>query len=155
MASMPDALERTLWRISNYATLDGTGGLHVSGRWHTRGKPIVYCAEHPAGALTEMLVHLDREEMPNTFRLLRIAIKKTAPVQRLEEGNLPANWRTDVPITRAIGDAWLASRSSLLLEVPSVLVPFSRNILINPQHAAINETQIVEVLNVPLDPRLA
>ena len=152
---MPDAPERTLWRISNYAALDGTGGLHVSGRWHTRGRLIFYCSEHPAGALTEMLVHLDREEMPDTFRLLRIVVKETAPTQRLEEADLPANWRANVTMTRALGDAWLASRTSLLLDVPSALVPFSRNILVNPQHPAISEARIVETLKVPLDPRFA
>lgn len=155
MASMPDALEHTFWRISNYATFDGTGGLQVSGRWHTRGRPIVYCSEHPAGALTEMLVHLDREEMPDTFRLLRIGVGKSIALQRIDETELPANWRADVTITRALGDAWLASRTSLLLDVPSALVPFSRNILVNPKHAAISEVEIIEALNVPLDPRFA
>ena len=26
----------TLWRVSNYATLDGVGGTYVAGRWHTK-----------------------------------------------------------------------------------------------------------------------
>jgi len=45
-----------LWRISNYADLSGAGGLQAAGRWHTRGKRIVYLADHPASALLEMLV---------------------------------------------------------------------------------------------------
>jgi len=46
-----------LWRISNYADLSGGGGLQAAGRWHTRGKRIVYLADHPASAVLEMLVH--------------------------------------------------------------------------------------------------
>ena len=48
-----------LWRISNYADLSGAGdGLLAAGRWHTRGRRIVYLADHPASALLEMLVHM-------------------------------------------------------------------------------------------------
>lgn len=66
-----------LWRISNYADLSGAGGLQAAGRWHTRGKRIVYLADHPASALLEMLVHMDRELIPATYRLLRIVVSET------------------------------------------------------------------------------
>jgi RES domain-containing protein len=49
----------TLWRISDYPELDGAGGLLVSGRWHTQGSRVVYCAPNPASALVEVLVHLE------------------------------------------------------------------------------------------------
>jgi RES domain-containing protein len=45
-----------VWRVGNYATLDGVGGLFASGRWHSRGHPVVYCAENAAIALLETLV---------------------------------------------------------------------------------------------------
>ena len=35
-----------LWRISNHASLSGEGGLHASGRWHTRGRRVVYTGKH-------------------------------------------------------------------------------------------------------------
>jgi RES domain-containing protein len=58
-----------LWRISNHALLAGDGGLRVSGRWHTRGKRVVYCAENPAAALLEILVHFEIEigDLPRTI----------------------------------------------------------------------------------------
>ena len=48
-----------LWRISAYADLSGTGGLRVSGRWHQAGRPVVYAATSPPGAMLEVLVHLE------------------------------------------------------------------------------------------------
>lgn len=63
-----------LWRISNYADLTGTGGLRASGRWHSRGRRIVYLADHPSSALLEMLVDMDREFLPATYQMLRVAI---------------------------------------------------------------------------------
>ena len=43
-----------LWRISDFADLAGEGGLLVSGRWHSRGRRIVYLSDHPATALIEI-----------------------------------------------------------------------------------------------------
>ena len=64
----------TLWRVSNYATLDGVGGTYVAGRWHTKGHPIVYCSEDPSTALLETLVHIeiDAEDRPQIFQVLKI-----------------------------------------------------------------------------------
>ena len=68
-----------LWRISAYADLSGTGGLRVSGRWHQAGRPVVYAATSPPGAMLEVLVHLeiDPEDFPTTMRLLRIELPDT------------------------------------------------------------------------------
>ena len=62
-----------VWRISNYDDLNGLGGLRAGGRWHSRGRQIVYCSEHPAAALLEILVHLDIDLMPEHFQLIEIA----------------------------------------------------------------------------------
>ena len=48
-----------LWRISNHLSLAGEGGLRASGRWYSRGRRIVYCAQSPAAALLEILVHFE------------------------------------------------------------------------------------------------
>jgi RES domain len=55
-----------LWRVSNYANLDGASGLHLSGRWHTRGHQAIYCTLNPPTALLETLVHIeiDVEDRP-------------------------------------------------------------------------------------------
>ena len=64
-----------IWRIANKAhnTLDGLGGMFVGGRWHTKGRPIVYTAEHPALSAMEILVHMDMDidDLPD-YVLLKI-----------------------------------------------------------------------------------
>ena len=145
---------RKLWRISNYADLAGYGGVRFAGGWHSKGRPIVYCAEHPAAALAEFLVHLDREDFPDTFRLLTIEIGDCHTVERLDLDRLPRGWRSDHSATRRIGDDWLARRSTLLLEVPSVLVPEAWNVLLNPASPEMAQVRITSDVRVPLDPRL-
>ena len=83
----------TLWRISNHADLNGLGGLHASGRWHSQGREVVYLAESPAGALLEALVHFDLapEDAPQAFTLLEVAVSvgEEVTAETLDEAALP------------------------------------------------------------------
>lgn len=140
-----------LWRISNYATLDGEGGKLFPARWHTKGRAIIYTADHPASSLCEMLANTDAMALPSSFQLLKI-VASEIKVSAVE--NLDANWTTDQKITQDLGDKWLAAKTSVLLRVPSALVPEAFNYLINPTHPEMTRIQIKEVLRVPLDSRL-
>src|SRR5215475_6287135 len=94
-----------LWRNSNYADLSGIGGLRASGRWHSQGRRIVYLADHPSSALLEMQVHMDRDLVPATYQLLRIAVARDVAVEMVAD--LPSDWRLQTMVTREIGDQWI------------------------------------------------
>ncbi len=144
-----------LWRISNYTDLTGLGGWRFSARWHTRGRPIVYAAEHPAGALVEFLVHLGDGLTPDSFQMLTIAADDGVAVHEIDPGALPESWRSSLPVTRDIGDRWLQESSTPLLRVPSVILPDTWNLLINPLHPhAATQLRVTNTQHVPLDVRL-
>ncbi|TWH64166.1 RES domain-containing protein [Azomonas agilis] len=142
-----------LWRISAYADLIGIGGLRAGGRWHHRGRPVVYAADSPASALLEILVHLeiDPEDLPSTLQLIRIELPD--PASLAEAPTLPEDWRTNLAFTRSVGDRFLESRSTLLLPVPSAIIPYTTNYLFNPLHIEANGV-CLEVERFPLDLRL-
>ena len=145
-----------LWRISNHENLDGNGGLRASGRWHTRGRRIVYCAPNPATALLEVLVHteIDPAEMPVNYRYLEIKVPDTLAIETLDIGRLPQGWRSDPPASRSAGDEWLRSGRTSLLRVPSVIVPMTWNVLINPGHPDSRQIRILRAYDHRIDPRL-
>src|ERR1700742_4464910 len=107
-----------LWRISNHASLSGNGGLHASGRWHTRGRRVVYLADHPASALLEVMVHLEieAEDLPTHYQLLGVEVPDGILIASI---GLPDGWREQMSATQALGDAWLREGSGALLRVPS------------------------------------
>ena len=144
-----------LWRISNYRTLDGVGGLYVSGRWHTKGRPVIYLSLNPSTTLLEALVHmeLDAEDRPERFQLLKIEVPDAASREVLNITSLPSSWSEDLTVTQEIGDQWLSSQHSLLLQVPSVLVPETANVLANPLHPEANSLKIVGIYEHPFDTR--
>lgn len=144
-----------LWRISNHATLDGRGGLYASGRWHTEGRSVVYLAESPAGALVEVLVHLELDpgHLPKPYRLLKAEAREGLPVRTIAAVELPTNRMSDQITTRTIGDEWLASKGTALLRVPSAILPETFNILLNPEHAEAGCVQVLWSEQYPWDAR--
>ena len=142
-----------LWRISNYADLQGLGGLKAGGRWHHKGTAIVYLAEHPAVAMLEVLVHFDTspEELPANFQLLEIDVDNTLQVSQLSKDVLPQNWVDNIALSKNIGDQWITSQSTVLLKVPSAITPKSYNYRFNPRHVDASKVKIVSTQHYPFD----
>ena len=145
-----------LWRISNHADLEGRGGLVASARWHTQGRAVVYFAETPAGALGETLVHLelDPAHLPKSYRLLKADAPDELGMQTIARADLPSGWINNATATRTVGDEWLASGGSALLRVPSVIVPDTYNVLLNPEHADAAKVKVLWHAEYPWDARL-
>lgn len=145
-----------LWRISNHLSLAGDGALRTPGRWHTRGRRVVYCAQSPAAALLEILVHfeIDLQDLPIRYRLLKIEVPDDVHVERVSPDQLPAGWPEKTEVTRALGDDWLAKDSAALLSVPSAIVPETFNVLLNPAHQDAKRIVIVHAREHAIDPRL-
>jgi RES domain-containing protein len=145
-----------LWRISNHGTLDGRGGLFASARWHTSGRPIVYLATTPAGALVEILVHLELNpaHLPRSYQLLKAEAPDDIRLSAVDWASLPDNWRDDTTISRTKGDEWLAASNSALLEVPSAILPETFNFLLNPLHDDAGRIRVLSHQAYPYDRRL-
>jgi RES domain-containing protein len=145
-----------LWRNSAHADLSGEGGLLASGRWHTRGRRIIYLSDHPASTLLETLVHLevDPEDLPDAYQLLAVDIPEDVRFELIEEDHLAPGWREDVGLTRGLGDRWLRENRTALIGVPSAIVPASVNWLLNPAHVDGAKARVTEIIRAPFDPRL-
>jgi RES domain-containing protein len=142
-----------LWRISRHRDLNGIGGLKAAGRWHYAGRPIVYLAETPASALLEVCVHTSANDVPPEFTLLRIE-GPDLDVPSIGVDTLPEDWRTKLEITRDLGASWLARNETIVLRVPSAIVPQTMNVLFNPAHPNAAKFRIVEAIAYPFDERL-
>jgi RES domain-containing protein len=145
-----------LWRISNHLSLAGDGALRTPGRWQSRGRRVVYCAQNPAAALLEILVHfeIDIQDLPVRYRWLKIHAPDDVPVEHVSVDQLPSDWPEKTDVTRALGDGWLARGSGALLTVPSAIVPETFNVLLNPSHHDAKRITIVKTGEHAIDPRL-
>jgi RES domain-containing protein len=142
-----------LWRISRFKDLKGIGGLRSSGRWHEAGLPVVYFAESPAAALLEVCVHTSSNDVPPTYTLLRVEGPDLACESILLE-SLPPDWATKPGITRELGDKWLREKASVVLKVPSAILPQTSNYVFNPLHPDASQFTIVQTYTYPFDMRI-
>ncbi|HAA46132.1 MAG: hypothetical protein XD36_0051 [Halomonas sp. 54_146] len=147
-------MTKVAWRISNYTDLSGIGGTITAGRWHHKGQPVVYLADSPATALLEVLVHFEMsiDELPDQFTLLRVELPSSASEMSVE-ASLPEAWPQQQQLTRSLGSQWLNESNSLLLKVPTVIVPHNCNYLFNPRHPDASLARL-SVEQFPLDLRL-
>jgi RES domain-containing protein len=145
-----------LWRISNFPNLSGEGGLLASGRWHSRGRRIVYLSDHPASALLEVLVHLevDVDDLPVSYHLLALDFPDDLRLETIAMDALPPDWRAKVVATRQLGNRWLNAGTTALLRVPSAIVPHASNWLLNPGHGDAGKAVIAQAIRTPFDARL-
>ena len=119
----------------------------------------MYHAEHPALALLEKLAHLeiDPDDLPDTYQLVEVDVPDDIAVEAIDAAELSrahANWRSDLSATRKIGDDWLKGERTALLRVPSVILPKSTDVLLNPAHPDTSKAAIVAVTQPAYDPRL-
>lgn len=128
-----------LWRISKSEFAGDTSGegarLH-GGRWTPVGYPAIYTAEHPALAGFEKLVHagVSIVDAPLGHELVAFVVADDdASVTHIP--HVP-----DMPMD--IGEQWLDAAHTLLLRVPSVVVPQSWNYVINPHHPDFSSVQL-------------
>lgn len=79
-------------------------------------------------------------------------------MEYLDKQWLPDNWQENpMPVsTMDLGTGWLQSGSGLALMLPSCIIPYENNAILNPLHPAFSEA-LASVRQYPFtfDPRLA
>jgi RES domain-containing protein len=128
-----------IWRLARRlnAALDGEGARLYGGRWSAPGVPVVYTSATASLAALEYLVHLTMDQAPTDLILITIDVPPRWPVETVEIGDLPPDWRS-YPAPEAlalIGSAWAHELRTPILAVPSAVVPHESNYLLNPRHS--------------------
>lgn len=149
-----------LWRVVKRAhaatAFDGKAAARFGGRWNSPGRPAVYASATKSLALLEILVHLDVGRPLPRFVAFAFDVDERS-ITRLPVARMPRDWRGSrgLPVTRGLGDDWLASGKSLVLAVPSAIVPEESNYLLNPLHPNWRRLRFGRAVPFLLDPRLA
>ncbi|MES2831704.1 MAG: RES domain-containing protein [Pseudomonadota bacterium] len=166
----------SLWRIGTDAgpfradDLSGVGAEKYGGRFNSacKGVFVVYASAHASLPLLETLVHMGTKAKPGSAN--RYLIEMTIPTSVFKarqimtiEKLIAANchfWDA-VPFSDAaqnIGDRFFHQNKSLLLQIPSVIIPHREvpdvNFLINPQHPDFAAIKTVRREKFVYDPRL-
>ena len=77
-------------------------------------------------------------------------------VEMVDPMKLPTSWQSSPPPyeLQRIGDEWVDSMRSCILEVPSVIVPHESNFILNPNHPDFSSLEIGDPISLETDLRL-
>ncbi|MGY6272287.1 RES family NAD+ phosphorylase [Achromobacter denitrificans] len=161
-----------MWRIGTTAgkyradDLSGAGAAAVGGRYNSPGTAVVYASSCVALAVLETVVHFAARasEQANRY-LIELAMPRAVydgrQVLTLDQLHEDYPFWDAVPFAEAgqsVGDNWVASGVSALLQVPSAIVPCREvpdcNLLINPAHPDADRIEVRRRERFVYDPRL-
>lgn len=147
----------TLYRFAHEKykdDLSGEGARLYGARWNNKGLPVVYTSTTISLSLLELFIHkVSYDEIVSNF-LITIEISGLADVPEIKLNKLKTDWTTDESNTRWIGDQFLTGNSSLLLKVPSAIIPEETNVLINPRHKDFKKVKVKASRAFEFDARL-
>ncbi|MEN9448282.1 MAG: hypothetical protein RJA25_1572 [Bacteroidota bacterium] len=136
--------------------MNGIGSKLYGGRWNNVGNAAVYTSSTRALSALEVLVHMPPNNVKSIdFSLVVIDVPENSLEEvsyvtikdELKTNGLSSNFKS-------IGDAWLKGHSSLLLKIPSVVIPEEANFLINPLHQDFYKIKVKQISLFEFDKRL-
>ncbi len=150
-----------LWRLSgkqHAEAFDGGYGLLFDGRWNSIGHAVTYCATSPALCVLDKLVHIEDPALLPELVMVTYLAPDDMAIEAVNVELLPPDWRSQESLTQQMGDDWHDEKSSVLLSVPSAIVPIRGspdvNVLINHTHPRASEIKIAGLRSFTLDARL-
>lgn len=139
----------TIYRIhrADRAAEDFTGAMLAGGRWNATGVPMLYAAQHLSLACLEILVHLDRTQIPSDYAWSSTDLPRELEILRVDSPH-------DVDACQAAGSEWVRKSNQLGTQVASAIIPKEFNILLNPNHSAYKSLVWSGPQSFHFDPRM-
>ncbi len=147
------------WRLIKTEHADdaftGEGARRGGGRWNSKGVRVVYTAGSLSLATLEVMVHTHFYSALKYYVCIPIDFDPSLS-QSITIEDLPDNWKAD-PIPQSVkkvGDRWIQNQETVILKVPSAIIPVETNYLINPSHLDFEKVVIHSPQKFTFDPRL-
>jgi RES domain-containing protein len=117
-----------------------SGQIKASGganRWNMQGHYVVYAGSSRSLSALELVVRRSSIIPVLNYKVMVISIPDDdSIITHIHLSGLPQNWRTLAAYSRLqeIGSKWYTTQISLVLKVPSAIIPFEYNYVLNSEH---------------------
>jgi RES domain-containing protein len=126
-----------VFRISKEAyshTLSSSGS---ANRWNTKGQQVIYIGSSRSLSSLELVVHRGSIQPATTYKVMVISIMDDDYlIKQVQPKDLPSNWRSlaGYSALQKIGSTWYNSQETVVLKVPSAIIVYEYNYIINTEH---------------------
>lgn len=114
----------------------------IANRWNREDEFVIYAGGSIALSVLELLAHRSSIRIGEGYRLLSIQLDiGIEDLMEIHVQDLPEDWKSikSYPLLQEIGSDWYNNQKSLVLKIPSALVPWEYNYMINTLHPLFKE----------------
>lgn len=126
-----------VYRISTEKYADRLSSSGAPNRWNQEGEFVIYSAQSRSLASLELVVHRAsiRPQLKYKVIVIKVDVPKTQ-FQKIKIKDLPSNWRSVSAYNslQLLGSEWYRKREKLILRIPSAVIPYEENFVINTKH---------------------
>lgn len=109
----------------------------TANRWNKEGDFVIYAGATRSLSTLELVVHRSSINPALSYKMMVISVSaESDQIIQITKEKLPANWRSIHGYTKLqqTGNDWYSCNRSLLLQVPSAVIPQEFNFIINTKH---------------------
>ena len=131
-----------VFRISKEEYAASLTSSRAANRWNLKGQNVIYTGSSRSLSSLELVVHKGSVKPILVYKVMVISIAADDYLTRqILIKDLPANWRSFAAYSnlQSIGSQWYIEQQSLVLKVPSAIIPFEYNYMINTEHPDFNK----------------
>ncbi|GAB4044582.1 RES family NAD+ phosphorylase [Spirosoma jeollabukense] len=147
-----------VFRISKDVHAHSLRSSGSANRWNIKGQQVIYTGASRSLSSLELVVHRGVIQPTSSYKVMVISVADDDYLMRtVQLKELPANWRTLAGYSglQTIGSDWYTSQESLLLKVPSAIIIYEYNYIINTEHPDFSQhVQLVRTEDYFWDSRL-
>lgn len=126
-----------VFRISSAKYADDLTPSGRSARWNMNQQWVLYSASSRSLASLELVVNRASIRPTLKYKVMVMSLTDDESMYHTLTGKLlPKDWRSETayPALQRQGSEWYRTNTSLVLRVPSAIVPFEYNYIINTRH---------------------
>jgi len=156
MATTYNSME--LYRIVSEKYAHSLLASGAPNRWNIKNEYVIYSGSSRSLATLELIVHRNFIQPKVKYKVLVITLSDDKKlIRKITPKELPKNWRqfSAYAALQQKGSQWYKSKQSLVLKVPSAVIPKEYNYILNTEHQDFkNNVQIKTSENYFWDERL-
>ena len=147
-----------VFRISKNVHAQSLRSSGSANRWNTKGQQVIYTGASRSLSSLELVVHRGAIQPTVSYKVMVISVADDDYLMRtVQLKELPTHWRTltGYAALQIIGSNWYTSQESLILKVPSAVIIYEYNYIINTEHPEFSQhVQLVRTEDYFWDSRL-
>ena len=118
----------------------------VENRWNKTGEFVIYAGSSRSLSTLELIVHRNAVIPEIAYRIMVLSLPDDdSYYTQVLTKDLPDSWRSIRAFAQLqqMGSQWYLQQTSLILKVPSVIIPNEYNFVINTKHPDYHKVKLV------------